>query len=51
MCIRDRRYGWLASSSLRAWAAVKAEQPDHDGALDYEKILARQRAQEQEEES
>jgi hypothetical protein len=37
-----KRYGWLASSSLRAWAQVRNETPDRADVLDYEEILARQ---------
>ena len=36
------RFGWLASSSLRAWAQVKDEQKDAPDALDYERILQEQ---------
>jgi len=37
------RFGWLAGASLRAWAQVKAEQPDGAGVLDYEDLLEAQR--------
>ena len=39
------RFGWLASSALRAWREVREEAAaaGTDGALDYETILAAQR--------
>ena len=36
------RFGWLASSALRAWAQVKQERPDGANVLDYEAVLAAQ---------
>ena len=40
-----KRFGWLATSALRAWREVRAEAiaAGTDGALDYEAILAAQR--------
>ena len=44
-----KRFGWLAGASLRAWAQVKAEQPDRPDVLDYEQVLAQRRAREAQE--
>ena len=41
-----KRYGWLASCALRAWAQVRQERPDGANVLDYEALLAAQRQRE-----
>ncbi len=35
-----KRFGWLQSSALRAWAQVKQEKADAPNALDYEIITS-----------
>jgi hypothetical protein len=34
------RFGWLASSALRAWAEVRKEEKDKPPALDYDTLVA-----------
>lgn len=38
------RFGWLAGATIRAWREVRVEEPDDSGVIDYEKLVAAQRA-------